>query len=86
MITRWSIAHERLQQKLQVRTHRRPEPREGGLAKSRARNADRRRPVEFNGKVYKTFTSAYRALRISPNTLRTWIDTGKAKHVHSNPR
>lgn len=85
MSTPWSRAHENLVAQLQdrVRIHRQREPRELTRVERADKFAARRRPVEVKGKVYKTFTSAYRALRISPYTLRGWLASGKAMQVQS---
>jgi hypothetical protein len=86
MITRWSTAHDRLLEQLPRRTHHQRAARRHTRSQAQAANATNGRPITVAGKVYKTFTSAYRALHISPYTLRGWLASGKAKHVQSKPK
>jgi hypothetical protein len=85
MINRWTTAHERLLAQLPRRVHHQREPRTLTRAQQQDAKVTRARPIEIDGKVYPTFTSAYRAMHISSYTLRDWLASGKAKHVGRKP-
>lgn len=86
MITRWSTAHDRLLAQLPRRIHHQREPRQLTRAQMQDAKVTRARPIEVDGKYFKTFTSAYRQLHISSYTLRDWLASGRAKHVQSKPK
>jgi len=80
VITRWSIAHERLQQQLTVRTHRQPPPAPAPKTSAVPVNRDARR-VRINGRTYGSITAACRRYSCSPRRIYDWIESGRAQFV-----
>ena len=82
MITRWSMAHERLQQELKPRTHYRKEVRPPPPSRSPIPDDWKSgRPLRINGKQYPSISAARKALRTSPRKIYDLIEAGEAKFL-----
>jgi hypothetical protein len=79
MITRWSIAHERLQQQLTVHTHRQPPP--APKKSALPENLKDGRRVRINGRTYGSITKACRRYKCSPRRIYDWIKSDRARFV-----
>lgn len=80
MTKRPSDVHLHLMQTLPVRTHHGQFPRP-----TKEEHGERtvRRPIEVNGRRYRSLTSAMKALGCSITKLYNMLDTGKAKYVEA---